>query len=277
MLENNYGDSIPSMRFSANEVIRSRIDKAHGFEKSKEDLKAKYDKVSSSLEHGFKESKNSENFHGFKESKNSENFHGFKESKQIYPVLPTAPSDEGHTYRLQKINEIHKEIENEKKKRIHLSKKYHRAFRIISFVDSSLQASGIALGVVGIGFLSTIAAAPVAIACEGVAIGAGFLSIVGGQVNKKLALKAEKHEKVKVLAESKLNTISSYISKALIDDIVSDSEYELILSELQKFKEMMKEIRAKTKIEIDEITKESLINKGREDAINAFNNMFKKS
>ena len=275
MLENNYDDSIPSMNLqntkvsknsenfhgfkessassamdkpSANEVIRSRIDKAYG-------------------------SKNSENFHG---SKNSENFHGFKESK-IYPVLPTAPSDEGHTYRLQKIGEIQKEIENEKKKRIHLSKKYHRAFKIISFVDSSLQASGIALGVVGIGFLSTIAAAPVAIACEGVAIGAGFLSIVGGQVNKKLALKAEKHEKIKVLAESKLNTINSYISKALVDDIVSDSEYELILSELQKFKEMMREIRDKTKIGIDEITKESLINKGREEAINAFNNMFKKS
>ena len=140
-----------------------------------------------------------------------------------------------------------------------------------------MQASGVALGVVGVGFLSTIAAAPVAIACEGVAIAAGFLSIVGGQVNKKLALKAEKHEKVKVLAESKLNTINSHISKALIDSIVSNSEYELILSELQKFKEMMNEIRAKTKIDIDEITKESLINKGKEDAINAFNNMFKKS
>ena len=140
-----------------------------------------------------------------------------------------------------------------------------------------MQASGVALGVVGVGFLSTIAAAPVAIACEGVAIAAGFLSIVGGQVNKKLALKAEKHEKVKVLAESKLNTINSHISKALIDSIVSDSEYELILSELQKFKEMMNEIRAKTKIDIDEITKKSLINKGKEDAINAFNNMFKKS
>ena len=214
--------------------------------------------------------------YGFEESKNSKDFTDPKGSK-IYPVLPTAPSDEGHNYRLQKVGEIQKEIENEKKKRIHLSKKYHRAFKTISFVDSSLQASGIALGVVGIGFLSTIAAAPVAIACEGVAIGAGFLSIVGGQVNKKLALKAEKHEKIKVLAESKLNTINSYISKALVDNIVSDSEYELILSELQKFKEMMREIRDKTKIGIDEITKESLINKGREDAINAFNNMFKKS
>ena len=206
----------------------------------------------------------------------SKNSKDFTESK-IYPVLPTAPSDEGHSYRLQKISEIQKEIENEKKKRIHLSKKYHRAFRIISFIDTTLQAGGVALGVVGIGVLSTIAAAPVAIVCESVAIGAGFLSIVGGQVNKKLALKAEKHEKVKVLAESKLNTINSHISKALVDSVVSDSEYELILSELQKFKNLMKEIRTKTKIDIDEVTKESLINKGREDAINAFNNMFKKN
>ena len=208
MLENNYDEKSINLKnlqdpkvskssenfhgfkeSSANEVIRSRIDRAYGFDE-RSDLKV---------------SKKSKIFHGFdersdlEESKNLENFHGFKESK-IYPVLPTAPADEGHTYRLQKIGEIQKEIENEKKKRIHLSKKYHRAFKIISFVDSSLQASGIALGVVGIGFLSTIAAAPVAIACEGVAIGAGFLSIVGGQVNKKLALKAEKHEKIKVLA-----------------------------------------------------------------------------
>ena len=35
-------------------------------------------------------------------------------------------------------------------------------------------------------------------------MGAGFLSVIGGQVNKKLMLKAEKHEKIKVLADSKL-------------------------------------------------------------------------
>ena len=209
-------------------------------------------------------------------SKKLKDFTDSRGSK-IYPVLPTAPLDEGHNYCLQKISEIQKEIENEKKKRIHLSKKYHRAFRIISFVDTTLQAGGVALRVVGIGVLSTIATAPVAIACEGVAIGAGFLSIVGGQVNKKLVLKAENHEKVKKLAESKLNTINSHISKALMDRVVSNSEYELVLSELQKFKDLMKEIRTKTKIDIDEITKESLINKGREDAINAFNKMFKKA
>ena len=38
-------------------------------------------------------------------SKNLKDFTGPKGSK-IYPVLPTAPSDDGHSYRLQKISEI---------------------------------------------------------------------------------------------------------------------------------------------------------------------------
>ena len=98
----------------------------------------------------------------------------------------------GHDYRLQKVSEIQKEIEFEKEKRITLSKKYHRAVRIIFSVDRALQAVGIALGTIGLGFLTTIIAAPVVIACESVALGAGFLSIVGGKVNKKGKLKIRK-------------------------------------------------------------------------------------
>ena len=134
-------------------------------------------------------------------------------NEKLYPVLPNsyglkepnAPVEEGrnagHDYRLQNISEILKEIEFEKEKRMTLSKKYHRAVRIISSVDSALQAGGIALGTIELGFLTIIIAAPVVIACESVALGAEFLSIVGGQVNKKLSLKAEKHKKIKVLAD----------------------------------------------------------------------------
>ena len=152
-------------------------------------------------------------------------------STNIYPVLPTAPTDEGHSpstsghvYRLQKISEIQKEIENERERRNKLSKKYHRAVRIISIVDSVLLGSTITLGAIGIGFLTTIIAAPVVIASEVIALGAGLLSVIGGQVNKNLNLKAEKHEKIKVLADSKLNTINDYISKALIDGDISEKE-----------------------------------------------------
>ena len=210
-------------------------------------------------------------------------------NENLYPAFPSAPTENsnegyiaeghiaGHAYRLQKISEIQKEIESEKEKRMVLSKKYHRTVRIITSVDSALQASGIALGTIGLGFLTTIVAAPVVIACEGVALGAGFLSIVGGQVKKKLSLKAEKHEKIKVLAESKLNTVSDYISKALKDGFISNNEYELILGELEKFKSMLEEIRTKVRGQIDEVTKESLINQGREEAIKTFQNIFRKN
>ena len=205
---------------------------------------------------------------------------------KLYPTLPNASAPEGEviivegsaqTYRLQKINEIQKEIAEERDKRANLSKKYHRAVKIISGVDNTLIVTSMGLGAAGITVLSTIIAAPIAIAMEGVAIGTGILSIVGRQTSKKLSLKAEKHEKIKTLADAKLNTISDLISKALADDHISDEEYCLILGELEKFRTMREEIRFKIKVSIDEETKQSLIAQGREDAMASFQNMFGKS
>ena len=63
---------------------------------------------------------------------------------KLYPALPAVPSApelirvEGtaQSYRLQKINEIQKEIATERDKRANLSKKYHRAVRVIAGVDN---------------------------------------------------------------------------------------------------------------------------------------------
>ena len=82
-------------------------------------------------------------------------------------------------------------------------------------------------------------------------VGAGVFSAVGRVVNRKLSLKAEKHKRIKTLAEAKLNMISDYVSKALEDDYISDDEYSLILNELTKFNEMKEEIRSEIKVSID--------------------------
>ena len=211
------------------------------------------------------------------------------EYTNIYPTLmhphtaaaakPTAPVGEvhvaeGHSYRFQKINEIQKTIENERDKRATLSKKYHRSVKIINVIDEVLIVATMGTGIAGIGLLSTIIAAPIAIAMEAAAIGAGAVSIIGSQVSKKLALKAEKHDKIKTLAESKLNTINDHISKALKDNYISEEEFALILGELDKFNKMKEEFRSKTKVVIDEETKKSLINQGRANAIKSFQNVF---
>lgn len=96
----------------------------------------------------------------------------------LYPKLPTAPpEDEGQGYRLQKINEIRSILEEEKEKRAALSKKYHRAVKIVDGVDVVLIGTTMGLGVGGVGLLSTIVAAPIVIVIEGVALGTGALSI----------------------------------------------------------------------------------------------------
>ena len=133
------------------------------------------------------------------------------------------------------------------------------------------------LGIGGLGLLSTIVAAPIVIVMEGVALGTGALSIVGKYVNKKISAKAEKHERIKTLAVSKLNTISSYISKALVDNKISDEEFQLILSELDKYRELKEEVRRKSKKRMDYELQQSLIEQGRQEARESIRKLFEKN
>ena len=66
----------------------------------------------------------------------------------------------GHDYRLKQINEIQRVLEAERDKRQALSKKYHRGVKIVSGVDTVLIFTTMALGISGVGLLSTIVAAP---------------------------------------------------------------------------------------------------------------------
>ena len=53
-----------------------------------------------------------------------------------------------------------------------------------------------------------------------------------------------------MLASSKLDTVASHISKALMDDYISDEEFKLIMEELNKYKAMKEEIRNNTTIKL---------------------------
>src|SRR5678816_3763763 len=84
-----------------------------------------------------------------------------------------------HAYRLAKIVEIQKEIETERAKRADLNTKYRRGVRIINVVDTISDLVALASGAATIAVLSTILAAPIAVALQGLAVGAGmFLSLI---------------------------------------------------------------------------------------------------
>ena len=199
--------------------------------------------------------------------------------KDIYPKLPTAPpiEDQGQGYRLQKINEIQAFLEKEVATREALSKKYFRAARVVDNVDMVLIKITLGGGVGGVALLSTVIAAPTVIVIEGVSVFTGFLSIVSKYSVKKFTSKAEKHEKIKMIASAKLETIASHVSKALSDNKVIDEEFQLILEGLEKYKVMKEEVRSKTKKEIATETEETLIERGRQEARESFRKLIEKN
>ena len=121
--------------------------------------------------------------------------------------------NDGHTYRVKKIDEIQEILIAERYKRNELCTKYNRGVNIIAVIDHCLGVTAIGLGITGVGFLSTIVAAPAVVRMEAVSIVMGLLRVVANRAIKKMSLKIEKHEKIAMLALSalKLNTISSLI------------------------------------------------------------------
>ena len=208
---------------------------------------------------------------------------------KIYPELPairenpSAPvvnggaDDRGHSYRLKIIRDVHNFLEEEIKKRDAFSKKYFRIANIVNTVDNGLII--VTVGVEGAGavLLSTGVGAPLAVGLGVSGAVTGAISLIGNIFSKKATTKAEKHLKIKTLASAKLDTIASHISKALIDNFISNEEFNLIMEEMNKYKTLKEEVRSNTKKKLKTEEEESLIEKGRQEARESFRRLVEKN
>ena len=209
--------------------------------------------------------------------------------EKIYPTLPTireqptAPvvnggsDDRGHSYRLKVISDVQKFFEEEINKRDSFSKKYFRMAKIVNMVDNGLIIITIGAEGTGAVLLSTGVGAPFALALGISGVVTGAISLIGNIFSKKATTKAEKHLKIKTLASAKLDTIASHISKALMDDYISNEEFKLIMSEMDKYKAMKEEIRNNTKKKLKTEEEESLIERGRQEARESFRKLVEKN
>ena len=118
--------------------------------------------------------------------------------------------------------------------------------------------------------LATGIGSPIALGLGISGAATGAISLLGNIAVKKTTIKAEKHLKIKVLASAKLDTIASHISKAMMDNYISDEEFKLIMEELNKYKAMKEEIRSNTKKKLKTEEEETLIEKGRQEARESF-------
>ena len=87
--------------------------------------------------------------------------------------------NDGHIYRLKKIDEIQQILVAERDRPNELSTTYNTGVKIIGVIDNCLGVTAIGLGMTGVGLLSTIVAAPAAIGMEAVSIVMRSLRVVG--------------------------------------------------------------------------------------------------
>ena len=209
---------------------------------------------------------------------------------KIYPTLPaireqpTAPNvvnggsdDRGHSYRLKIIREIQEFLEEEIKNRESFSKKYFRIAKVVNIIDNTLITITIGAEGTSAVLLSTGVGAPFALALGISGVVTGAISLIGNIFSKKATTKAEKHLKIKTLAMAKLDTIASHVSKAMMDDFISDEEFKLVMDEMNKYKTLKEEVRNNTKKKLKTEEEESLIEKGRQEARESFRKLVEKN
>jgi len=190
---------------------------------------------------------------------------------KIYPKIPSAPTndddDQAQSYRLKKIDEAESFLRDEVSKRDTLAKEFKRRANAITISDTSILFTIASLEGTSIVTLLTGVGAPI----SAVLASAGFLLGIGAAVIHKTQRifnsKAKKHDKIKILGESKLDSISAIVSKAVEDAHISNKEYQLILREVEHYRTLKEQIRTKTKRKTDAITaeqREAILAQGRE-------------
>ena len=167
--------------------------------------------------------------------------------QNIIPSAPPLYPSLGGDYRLKKISDCQKELENEISHYRRISKKYKRAKTIINAFAATtgaltavLSTASFTTFLTGIG---TIIGAPIA----GIAALLGTFSTAASASSGRLNKQVMKHEKTISLAESKHLSVSRLVSKAMSDGSISDVEFNLILREIDNYYSLKSQLRRKVK------------------------------
>ena len=190
----------------------------------------------------------------------------FNKTSNIYPNLGAIPSNE-QQFRLNKINETKDYFLAEIRERELISKNISKYIASLDYFDKSLNVLSILSGSISIASFATVIGAPAGI----IGASCGFtFSITSGFVKKFLKTirnKKKKHNKIVMLARSKLNSIENKISKALMDNEISHEDFETIINEENKYRELKESLRM-INIQRRDAEKVNLIEQGEKIGIN---------
>ena len=165
------------------------------------------------------------------------------ETHNIYPNLNIIPLSNQQQFRLNKINEVKDYFVAEIKERELMIKRLSKYIASFDYFDKSLILLSITTSSISIASFAAVIAEPVGIVSASFSL---TFSIYRGIVKKLLKTtrkKKKKCNKIVMLARSKLNSIESKISEALINNEISHEDFMTIINEEKKYRELKESIR----------------------------------
>ena len=127
--------------------------------------------------------------------------------------------------------------------------KYNASF---DYFDKSLIVLSVTTDSISIASFATVIGVPVGIVSASFSL---TFSISTGIVKKLLKTtrnKKKKHNKIVMLARSKLNSIESKISETLINNGISHEDFMTTINEEKKYRELKESMKMKNKINLIE-------------------------
>ena len=153
------------------------------------------------------------------------------------------PNLNNQQFRLNKISEIEEYFIAEIKERELMSKKLSKYISFFDYLDKSLIVLSVTSGGVSISSFATAIRAPIGITSASLSLA---FSLCIGLVKKLLKArrnKKKKHNKIVMLARSKLNSIEGKISEALINNQISHEDFITIINEEKNYRELKESMR----------------------------------
>ena len=157
-------------------------------------------------------------------------------------------------FRLNEINKIKDYFNSKIRERKAISKKLSKYIAAFDYADKIFMVLSASFGTLSIVSHAIAVGNPVGLAGAFLTV---VFSLTTGIVKKLLNVtrkKKKKHNKIVILAKSKLNSIEKLMSHALIDLDISHEEFKIIVNEKENYEQMKESIRnTKSRDEIDEL------------------------
>ena len=148
-------------------------------------------------------------------------------------------------YRLNRTNEIIKELKKEEKHYQSVYKKYKKLHKTLYTIQLLCNSTSVASGACTAGTLITGAGVIASIPLGLVSMTTGIFGIFLGIIDQKIMKKIKKHSQIVQLCQS---VDSDILKKYLIDQHITKEEFSQIINMMEKYYTSKEELRSKSRL-----------------------------